>query len=62
MTEPSPPEPSSIPLGQPNHGAQPTAASSGADYPPAASGPGVADRPEVKIGATFVGGLVLATI
>jgi hypothetical protein len=51
-----------MPLGESGSGAQPAAASSGVDYPPVASGTGLADRPEVKIGATFAGGLVLATI
>ncbi|HWD63787.1 MAG TPA: hypothetical protein VG405_01310 [Solirubrobacteraceae bacterium] len=62
MTEQSPPEPPLGPTGQPLVGAQPTAASSGVDFAPAGSSPGLAERPEVRIAATFAGGVIAATI
>ena len=60
MTEQSPPEPPLSPASELPLGAQPTAAPSGVDSSP--TGESVTERPEVKIAATFAGGLIAATI
>ena len=63
MTEQPPSEPPLGPAGEPTLvGAQPTAASSGVEFPSPGSSQGLAERPEVKIAATFAGGLIAATI
>lgn len=59
---PTPPQPPIQPVGGPGSGTQPTAASVGVDYSSGGSKKDVSNRPEVVIAATFVGGLVLATI
>ncbi len=61
MTEQSP-EPPLSPASGPPPGAQPAAASSGADFQGAGSGESPTERPEVKVAATFAGGLVAAMI
>jgi hypothetical protein len=70
VTEQPPPEPprspepppASSPMSGSSPGAQPVAGSSDVHYPPAASGQSLTERPEVKIAATFAGGLIAATI
>lgn len=43
-------------------GAQPAASSAGVDYTPASQGESLIERPEVRVAATFVGGLLAASI
>lgn len=71
MTEQPPPEPplsppepppASSPMSGSLPGAQPVAGSSDVHYPPVASGQSLTERPEVKVAATFAGGLIAATI
>lgn len=58
-----PPDPSTPPLTGPPLGPQPPTASSGVDYPPAAPAQTLfRQRPELLVAATFVGGLLAATI
>lgn len=58
-----PPEPSTPPVTEPPLGAQPASASSAVDYPPAARAQSLfRQRPELLVAATFVGGLLAATI
>lgn len=62
MTEQPPPEYPPTQAGEAPVGAQPTAASSGVNYPSAGPSQSLTARAEVKIAATFVGGLLAATI
>jgi hypothetical protein len=59
---PAEPPPAPSPTSGSLLGAQPVAGSSDVHYPPAASGQSLTERPEVKIAATFAGGLIAATI
>jgi hypothetical protein len=61
VTEQSPPEPPLSPASA-LPGAQPAAATSGAEFQSTGSGDGLTERPEVKVAATFAGGLIVATI
>lgn len=62
MTEQPPDLGSTAGTGTPPTGAQPTAASRSVDYTSAARGQSFTERPEVLVAATFLGGLVLASI